>query len=163
MEHTVVCATDGQDTAHHKLMYVLPITWKTVSSGNQSNPIPLNKKACSYFFVTAKNRPTRQVSTNQSSFQVQVRMASNIEELSLSSGAERVLVIEDVDRYYGYLQQGYLYCLVSCDVSTSAVVHVRGKCSIELLEESEKWDILPLNDISELVDTISGQNKVENM
>lgn len=142
--------------------YVVPLEWRAVHiKRSRHSIIPNETKHCSYFIVKSKNRPVKDVVNGCNSFEAQVFMSSHIDGLSqTTTRTQHVLRISDVTRYYGYLQHGCLYSLVSRDgASLSPSVAVTTSHVIELLEESDKWNVLPFTDISKLVNSTAKRYK----
>ncbi len=154
-EHTHFTAATSLEPTHTSESYVFPLIWMMVPSTG-SNVIPCDKKKnCTYFIVVTKNLPVMDGASGNVSFQVLVRMEEDIRMLERAIGTECVLNISDVDRYYGYLEYGCLYSLVSSSqhFSGCSELFVTDNCVIELLEESDKWCLFAARDVSELIDS----------
>ena len=154
-EHS--CHTDATSTCPSTVSsYIVPLEWRAVHiKPSRHSIIPNERRHCSYFIVKSKNRPVKDLVNGCNSFEAQVYMSSHIEGLShTTTRTQHVLRISDVTRYYGYLQHGCLYSLVSREgVSLSPSIDVTTSHVIELLEEADKWNVLQFKDISELVNS----------
>ena len=134
--------------------YIVPLAWKTISPSIKAHA---TMSTCLFFFIRSKNKPAKDQVTGNMISEVHVCISPDIDSLSNSSGTSCILRIYAVDRYYEYLQYGCLYSFVSSSDHflsfPTAVINVMENHIIEFLEESGKWDSLPVMDISELVGT----------